>query len=150
MSNDRPSFLLVDGNNILHAWEDLAALLRRFRNAARAELVRLLTDWSDDADERVVLVFDGGGASPRDEVRERRIQIIHGASGETADSIIERLALKYAETYRLVVATDDLAVRDLAEAAGAEGISADALRDRIEAGRRARARWIERHRRRKD
>lgn len=149
MDTDRPSFLLVDGNNVLHAWEDLRPMRLRSVDLARRELIRRLTDWSDDADERVVLVFDGGARSPRDEQRDRRIQIIHGAAGETADAVIERLVLKYAASYHLIVATDDRAVLDLAAAAGAETISCDLLHARLEAGSRTRAEWLRRHRRKK-
>lgn len=150
MGDPSPSFLLVDGNNVLHAWEDLGRLLSRSRERARSELVRRLTDWSDDSEERVVLVFDGGGNAPRDERREGRIQVIHGSPGETADAIIERLVLKYAGIYRLSVATDDRAVSDLAAAAGAETLSCAALSDRLEAGWRARERWLEGRRRRRE
>ena len=76
--------------------------------------------------------------------------MIHGSPGETADAIIERLVLKYAGIYRLSVATDDFAVRDLSAAAGAETISCAALADRLEAGRRARERWLEGRRRRRE
>jgi predicted RNA-binding protein with PIN domain len=148
MALHRPSFLLVDGNNILHAWEDLRPLMARSADKARVSLIRRLIDWSDDSDERLVLVFDGGVRSPRDEQREGRIQIIHGGAGETADTVIERLVLKYAGAYRLVVATDDRAVGDLSAAAGAEVISAALLHDRLEAGIRARGEWLRRHRRR--
>jgi predicted RNA-binding protein with PIN domain len=147
MDPDRPSFLLVDGNNVLHAWEDLRPLRTRSADLARRELIRRLTDSSDDSDDRVVLVFDGGTRSPRDEQRDRRIQVIHGGPGETADAVIERLVLKYATSYRLTVATDDRAVLDLAAAAGAETISCDLLKARLEAGARNRADWLRRHRR---
>jgi len=149
MDRDRPSFLLVDGNNVLHAWEDLWPQRTRSADLARRELIRRLIDWSDDSDDRVVLVFDGGINSPRDEQRERRIQVIHGGPGETADAVIERLVLKYATSYRLSVATDDRAVQDLAAAAGAETISCDLLKARLEAGLQNRAEWLRRHRRKK-
>jgi predicted RNA-binding protein with PIN domain len=149
MDPQRPSFLLVDGNNILHAWDELRPTLLRSAEQARTELIRRLTDWSDDSDERIVLAFDGGTRSARNERREGRIQVIYGGAGETADAVIERLVLKYAASYRLTVATDDRAVRDLSAAAGAEVISAGLLQDRLEAGLRARQEWLRRHRRRK-
>lgn len=148
MDSDRPSFLLVDGNNILFAWSSLRERRAASPDAARADLIRQLTDWSDDSDDRVVLAFDGGVRAPREEARGKRIQVIYGGPGETADAVIERLVLKYAATYSLTVASDDHAVRDLVEAAGAEVISADGLRDRIEAGMKDRAEWLRRHRRR--
>ncbi len=146
MDSDGPSFLLVDGNNILHAWEDLRTIATRNRRRAVVDLIRRLTDWSDDAEEKVVLVFDGGGALPREEQRDRRIQVIQGGGSETADVLIERLASKYAGIYRLAVATDDRAVQNLAAAAGAEVISSEGLKDRLDAGARRRAEWLRRHR----
>ncbi len=148
MDSARPAFLLVDGNNVLFAGDVLRRRRATSVEAARAELVQTLTDWSDDSVERIVLAFDGGVQSPRDEVRGRRIQIIYGGPGETADTVIERLALKYASTYRLTVASNDHAIRDLVEAAGAAVISAEGLLDRIEASKRQRAEWLRRHRRR--
>lgn len=142
----RPSFLLVDGNNILHAWEDLRPVLRQGVEKARAELVRRLVDWVDDSDERLVLVFDGGRKSTREEHRESGIQILFGSAGETADVLIERLVSKYAGTYRLTVATDDRAVSELASAAGAETLSSAGLLQRVEAGNRLRAEWLRNHR----
>ena len=147
MDSQRPSFLLVDGNNILHAWEDLRQWMSRSTARARAELTQRLTDWCDDSEERVVLVFDGGGSSLRDEKRDGRIQVIYGGGGETADVVIERLVLKYAATYVLTVATDDRAVQDLSAAAGAEVISSEGLRDRLDAGARRREEWLRKHRR---
>lgn len=148
MDSSRPSFLLVDGNNILFAWAALRERHAESREAARAELIRQLTDWSDDSDVRVVLAFDGGVRAPREEVRGKRIQVIHGGPGETADAVIERLVLKYSETCTLTVASDDHAVRDLVEAAGASVISAEGLLDRIDSGMKNRAEWLRRHRRR--
>lgn len=144
---ERPSFLLVDGNNVLHAWEDLRPALRQGVEKARAELVRRLVDWSDDSEERLVLVFDGGRKSTRDEHRESGIQILFGSAGETADVMIERLVSKYAATYRLTVATDDRAVSELASAAGAETLSSAGLLHRVEAANRLRAEWLRKHRR---
>lgn len=148
MDPDRPSFLLVDGNNLLFAWDDLRAMLPHRRALAKSSLIQCLTDWCDDSDERVVLVFDGSQASPREEKRDHRIQVIYGGPGETADDIIERLTLKYVAQYTLTIATDDHAICDLVEAAGAEVLSARGLRERIEAGRRSREEWLKRHRRR--
>ena len=142
-----PSFLLVDGNNILHAWEDLRPALRQGVERARAELIRRLVDWSDDADERLVLVFDGGRKSQREEQRQSGIQVIFGSAGETADVVIERLVSKYAGTYRLIVATDDRSVDELAAAAGAETLSSIGLHQLLASGARHRSEWLRKHRR---
>ena len=55
--------------------------------------------------------------------------------GQTADSIIERLGSKYAERFRLVVATGDYLEQQTASASGAETISPEGLRDLLDDAR---------------
>jgi predicted RNA-binding protein with PIN domain len=146
MSTSRPSFLLVDGNNILHAWDDLREVLRRDRERARLELTHRLTEYRQFTGQRVVLVFDGRSALATEERAAGGIQIIFSNSRQAADGVIESLVRTYAATYDLVVATDDRAVQDVAVGAGAEAISAAALSDRVAAGEIERSRWLDRHR----
>lgn len=146
MSTSRPSFLLVDGNNILHAWDDLRGVLLRDRERARSELVQRLTEYRHFTGQRVVLVFDGRAAQAAEERPAGGIQIIFSNSRQAADGVIESLVRTYAATYDLIVATDDRAVQDVAVGAGAEAISAAALESRVSAGEIERNRWLDRHR----
>lgn len=146
MSTSRPSFLLVDGNNILHAWDDLRGILLRDRERARSELVQRLTEYRQFTGQRVVLVFDGRAAQAAEERTAGGIQIIFSNSRQAADGVIESLVRTYAATYDLIVATDDRAVQDVAVGAGAESISAAALADRVAAGATEMNRWLDRHR----
>ena len=63
------------------------------------------------------------------EAEPGEIQIFYSRDGQTADSIIERLASKYAERFRLVVATGDYLEQETASASGAETVSPEGLRD---------------------
>lgn len=146
MSTSRPSFLLVDGNNILHAWDDLRGILLRDRERARSELVQRLTEYRQFTGQRVVLVFDGRAAQAAEERTAGGIQIIFSNSRQAADGVIESLVRTYAATYDLIVATDDRAVQDVAVGAGAESISAVALASRVAAGATEMNRWLDRHR----
>ena len=148
MQDSQPSFLLVDGNNILHAWPDLVALLVRDRNAARAELVRRLEEYRGFSGEQVVVVFDGRGLSTSEERLESGLQVFYSGDGNTADEIVERLARKYASTFDIVVATDDRAEQDVVIGAGAQILTSDGLKDRLEAVERDKDDWLRRHRRR--
>lgn len=56
------------------------------------------------------------------------IQIFYSRKGQSADSIIERLASKYGGRYKLLVATNDILEQETASACGAECMSAEALR----------------------
>lgn len=148
MEESRPSFLLVDGNNIIHAWLDLLELHLRIPGSAYTELIRRLSEFRDYSGERIVVVFDGRASGMTEERPTPGLQVIYTSRSSTADDIIERLAIKYAGLYRITVATDDRAEQDLVVAAGGEALSADGLRQRLEAGRRDRDDWLARHRKR--
>ena len=124
------TFLLVDAHNVIFARPDLAALHRRAPGAAREALIRLLERHQDAAGVRVVAVFDGGtkGRGDGELSGPGGIQIFYAQS---ADSIIERLALKYAAKHRIVVATNDTLVRTAAAAAGASTLDVDTLFEEI-------------------
>ncbi len=57
-----------------------------------------------------------------------KIQIFYSRAGQTADSIIERLASKYGSQFRLLVVTSDFLEQETAAACGAECLSAEGLR----------------------
>ncbi len=133
-----PPFLLVDGNNVIHAWPDLLALHRRRRGLAHEELCRRLRRLRDGSDYRVVVVFDGRGERT-EQIREPGgLQIVYTEGGNTADDVIERLAARYSKRYRIAVATDDGAEQNLVAAMGAEVWSSRRLGDEIE---RASQQW---------
>lgn len=148
MEASRPSFLLVDGNNIIHAWPDLLAMHRRRKGSAHSELISRLESYRDFTGDRVVIVFDGKGAITQEERREDGLQIFYTSESYTADDIIERLAIRYADTYDITVATDDRAEQDIVVGAGGSVLSSIALWDILEAAGRSMRDWIARHRKR--
>ena len=113
---------------MIFAWPDLRALHRRRSSLARGALVRELREYQDWTGVRVAVVFDGKGTSVNVSSDPGEIQIFYSREGQTADSIIERLASKYAPRFRLLVATSDILEQETASACGAECISAEALR----------------------
>jgi predicted RNA-binding protein with PIN domain len=122
-------FLLVDAHNLIFATPDLADLHRRNPAAAREQLVRLLERHQDASGVRIVVVFDGG-TQPNTTAAlsgPAGVQVFYPQSGQTADAIIERLALKYAATHRLTVATNDNLIRTAAIAAGASTMDSETL-----------------------
>jgi len=150
MNKSRPSFLLVDGNNVIHGWDDLLDLQRRIPGSAYPELVKRLAEYRDFTGERVVIVFDGRGTTLTEERPSPGLQVIYTSGGQTADDVIERLAIRYAAQYEITVATDDRAEQDVVAAAGGQCMSVDLLRQRLEAGKRQQQDWLKRHRRKRD
>jgi hypothetical protein len=130
-----PDYLLVDGHSIIFAWPELRGLHERRTALAREALIRQLRDYQDWSGTRVVAVFDGRGLSVTQEAEPGEIQIFYSRAGQTADSIIERLASRYAGRFRLVVATGDYLEQETASACGAETISPEGLRELLQDAR---------------
>ena len=124
----RAQYLIVDGHSVIFAWPDLRALHRRRSSLARDALVKKLREYQDWTGVRVAVVFDGKGTAVNVSSNPGEIQIFYSREGQTADSIIERLASKYASRFKLLVATGDVLEQETASACGAECISTEALR----------------------
>jgi predicted RNA-binding protein with PIN domain len=128
----RARYLIVDGHSAIFGWPELQRLHARRTSLARDALVKKLRDYQDYTGVRVVVVFDGKGTSATEQSEPHSIQVFYSRAGQTADSIIERLASKYAEKFDLTVATGDLLEQETAGAFGAECISIANLRATID------------------
>jgi predicted RNA-binding protein with PIN domain len=117
--------LLIDGANILHAWPELRALLKRGRDAARASLSRRVSAIHDLEEIRVTIVFDGRGEELVIErpSNQRTFTHLYTPSGTTADDVIEQLVGTASDSSTFVIATDDRAERQTVEALGAAVLS---------------------------
>lgn len=140
--------LLVDGHSVIFSWPDLAENHNRNTASARERLVRLLTGLQDSSTWTVAVVFDGRGAKASSAGTPGGIAVFYSKEGQTADSIIERLAAKYSRDSDVTVATDDLMERTTVEAFGCLSISTDQLRSEIEHAESALAEKIRSLRRR--
>ena len=112
--------------------------------------MKRLAEYRDFTGERVVIVFDGRGTTLTEERPSPGLQVIYTSGGQTADDVIERLAIRYAAQYEITVATDDRAEQDVVAAAGGQCMSVDLLRQHLEAGKRQQQDWLKRHRRKRD
>jgi len=130
-------YLIVDGHSVIFAWSDLRKLHERRTSLAREELIKRLRHYQDWTGIHVVVVFDGKGTDVTNQADPHDIQIFYSHTGQTADSIVERLAGKYAERFRLTIATSDNLERETAAAFGAECISPEILRQLLRDARSA-------------
>jgi predicted RNA-binding protein with PIN domain len=128
----RTRYLIVDGHSVIFAWPDLRKLHERRTSLARESLVKRLRGYQDWTGVRVVVVFDGKGRDIGATSDPHDIQIFYSRKGQTADSIIERLASKYATRFDLIVATSDYLEQQTASAFGAESISPEMLREMLQ------------------
>jgi predicted RNA-binding protein with PIN domain len=125
-------YLIVDGHSVIHAWPDLLRLHRAVskRHLARLGLLKRLRLLQDMSGERVVVVFDGTGSRTSEERENEGLQIFYADAKATADTVVERLAIKYAALHPLTVVSADGMVRNSALASGAEWMSPEGLGDR--------------------
>jgi len=128
----KQKILLVDGHSMIFDWPDLAAMHARNTAATREELVKRLTGLQDNTEWTVAVVFDGKGVKASSDGTPHGIAVFYSKSGQTADSIIERLAAKYAKDHEVTVATNDRLERTTAEAFGSNTISGMQLRAEME------------------
>lgn len=116
--------LIVDGHSAIFSTPDLEKLHVQSGRSARAELVRALTHYQDTNEVSVVVVFDGKGKKTDIEPRQDAdIMVMYSRNGQSADSIIERIAAKQAEKYDVLVASNDRMVLDTVSAFGAHPMS---------------------------
>ena len=136
-----PEYLLVDGYNIIFAWDDLAAIAKEDMDLARSRLVNLMCNYRGLHRCEIILVFDAyrikGNTGSVETVNN--ISVVYTKEAETADSYIERTTHELSKNYRVQVATSDRMEQLIIIGNGAMRISADAFRkevDRTEAAMR--------------
>ena len=105
----RQQYLIVDGYNIIFAWESLAAMAKEDLEAARRQLMDRLSSYAGFKKCRVVLVFDGYKVkgNPGEKTQYHNIQVVYTRENETGDSYIESLADEIGSNYNVRVATSD-------------------------------------------
>jgi len=132
----KQKILIVDGHSMIFQWPELSRNYASGGASVREVLVRMLTSLQDNSEWTVAVVFDGRGAKVSSEENPGGIKVFYSKDGQTADSIIERLAAKYAANCDVTVATDDNPERTTVEAFGAMSISSRQLQSEIEAAER--------------
>ena len=129
-----PEYLLVDGYNIIFAWEDLKAVARDSLDAARQLLMDLLSNYQGFRKCEVILVFDAYKV-PRNTgevVRYHNIYVVYTREAETADAYIEKATYEIGKKHRVRVATSDGAEQLIILGHGALRLSASTFRAELE------------------
>ena len=129
-----PEYLLVDGYNIIFAWDDLAAIAKEDMDLARSRLVNLMCNYRGLHRCEIILVFDAyrikGNTGSVETVNN--ISVVYTKEAETADSYIERTTHELSKNYRVQVATSDRMEQLIIIGNGAMRISADAFRKEVD------------------
>ena len=127
-------YIIVDGYNIIFAWEDLAALAKDDLDAARRRLCDILSSYSGFTKCRLVVVFDGykQKGNPGEKSQFHNIQVVYTKEGETGDAYIEALVAQIGNNYSVRVATSDSLVQLASLRSGVLRMSARELREEVE------------------
>ena len=126
-------YLIVDGHSIIFAWPKLRQLHARRKSLARESLIKELRHYQDWTGVHVVVVFDGSGEHVTEQSDPHDVQIFYARRDQSADSIIERLASKYASQFDVAVATSDSLEMETVNACGASCLSPEGLRKLLDA-----------------
>ena len=124
--------LIVDGYNMIFAWEDLAETAKHDLSAARRHLSDLLTGYAAFRKCRTILVFDSYRQPGSEKYQDAGIQVVFTREGETADAYIQNLAAQFGGNYRVSVASSDGLVQLSALGSGVLRVSARELRQEID------------------
>ena len=104
-----PEYLLVDGYNIIFAWDELKSVARDNLDAARKQLCDLLCNYQGYQKCHVIVVFDAykvkGGLGSVE--KYHNIHVVYTREAETADAYIERATYEIGQKHRVKVATSD-------------------------------------------
>lgn len=127
-------YLLVDGYNIIFAWDDLKKLAAVNMDAARQTLMDILSNYQGFRKCVLILVFDAYKVqrSVCDVERYHNIYIVYTKEAETADMYIERTTYELGRHRRVRVATSDGLEQLIILGHGAMRLSARAFREEIE------------------
>lgn len=131
----KDKYLLVDGYNVIFAWEELNSLAKENIDAARDKLMDILCNYQGVKDCKIMVVFDAYKVPEnKGSISEyHNICVIYTREAQTADAYIERFTHENASKYDITVATSDGMEQVITRGAGCMLISSRELKAEIEA-----------------
>ena len=113
-------YLIVDGYNLIFAWDELKKLTEERLDLARGRLMDMLSSYCGYTKSELVLVFDGfrTPGNPGERGEYHNIRVAYTADGETGDAYIERIVDEIGKNYDVRVITSDNLIRLSALRAG--------------------------------
>lgn len=130
----REEYLLVDGYNVIFAWEDLKDLAQVSIDGARGKLLDVLCDYQGMKKCNLIVVFDAYRVQGhKTEISTyHNIHVVFTKEAETADQYIEKFAHENGKKYNVTVATSDGLEQIIIRGQGCRLLSARELKDEIE------------------
>ncbi len=130
----KDKYLIVDGYNIVHAWDDLKCLVEDNLEGARMKLMDMLSNYQGFVKCEVIVVFDAylvkGNLGEMFDYQN--IHVVYTKEAETADAYIEKLTHKISKDYHVTVATSDGLVQLITRGQNCRVMSALELKNELE------------------
>ena len=129
----KEEYLLVDGYNIIFAWDDLKALAEVNIDGARGKLLDILSNYQGSRKCNLIVVFDAYRVAGHktETIDYHNIHVVYTKEAETADAYIEKFAHENGRKYRVTVATSDGLEQIIILGQGCALLSARELKEEI-------------------
>lgn len=133
-SETREKYLLVDGYNVIFAWDDLKELAAVNIDGARGKLMDILCNYQAICKCELIVVFDAYRVKGHDtEISDyHNIHVVFTKEAETADQYIEKFAHQNGRKYNVTVATSDGLEQIIIRGQGCNLISSRELKEEID------------------
>ena len=133
-SIQKETYLLVDGYNIIFAWEDLQALAEVNIDSARDRLMDICSNYQGYEGCTLILVFDAYKVkgNPGSVQKYHNIYVVYTKEAETADQYIEKTVHEIGRKHHVTVATSDRLEQMIIWGEGAVRLSAGGFREVVE------------------
>ncbi len=137
--NQGPEYVLVDGYNIIFAWDDLKKLAQEDLDLARTRLIEILRNYQGFRQHPVIVVFDAYKVknNPGSIEHFGDLSVVYTKEAETADMYIERVTHELGKKHKVRVATSDGLEQIIILGHGALRVSAENFRREVEQVERA-------------
>lgn len=126
LDSGAPSYLIVDGYNVIFAWEELKELAKVNLDGAREAFLELLANYQGYRKCGILVVFDGYKVkgNPGTQMKMGNLEVVFTKEAETADRFIEKTIFELGRQYKITVITSDRPVQMAAIGDGAYRMSA--------------------------
>ncbi len=128
-------YLLVDGYNIIHAWDELKAIANYDLDSARQKLIDIMSDYQGYKQINIIVVFDAYNIKGNTRIINKNsnpnVNVVYTKEAETADRFIEKITHKMGRTNKIRVATSDKVEQIIILGNGATRVSAKELQEEV-------------------
>lgn len=130
----KESYLLVDGYNIIFAWQELKELVDVNIDAARSKLLDIMSNYQSIVRNHIIVVFDAYRVQghPTEIFDYNNIHVVYTKEAETADQYIEKFVHNNRVSYDITVATSDILEQIIIRSKGASLLSARELKEEVD------------------